>query len=712
MVPDQPSVMRKVLWIIVFVAIWLLAAHRQAGPDPVSAKAPGENFSGQRAKVVLAQILGPGRPHPAGSAENAAVRARIVAHLSAMGVASQNLTRFSCYSKPRWGSIPCGTVTDLVADVLPGEGPAIVLMAHLDSVPAGPGAGDDGIGVATLLETIRALKAAPPVSRHPVIALFTDGEELGMLGASAFLRDPVWRKRAGVAINVDARGDTGQGLLFQTSAGDAALIDLYAKSATRPVASSLYAEIYKVLPNDTDMTPFLDAGIAGYNFANIGHVAAFHTAIDNLANVDPRTLQSEGDQVVGLVRVLAAADFAHLKSGNAIYADVLGLWLPRLPMSWALPLALLVLVLLLWMVRRRGEGGGIVAVLMPPALLLGAGVTGWILQAIAAYIAGEADPAYAHPWLLRLALIFGVWAVALLAARRASLFCCWLWFAGLAVATAWFLPGASPYFLFPGLVAAAVLPFARRQPWLSAIPALAALLLWIPLSIGIETLLGLAQAPVLALAVAMGLVPLLPALGRGKMCALVLSALALIAAIGAGFLPTYDAAHPQRLNVMRVEDRGRLSLIVPAARLPASLRAYAPFSATPQPGIERGFVAPLGKAPSFLPLATATRQGRQITLALTGSGAMVVWTSKEFGLTSITLNGVTVAAPPGPVMIACATPDCSHAHMILRQDVVAASPLLVMERLPWQFPARPDNSTPSQFGDMQMRVSRLRVPGR
>ena len=704
--------MRKAFWIIIFVAIWLLAAHRQAGPEPVAANAPAEIFSGLRAKAVLAQVLGPEHPHPAGSAENAAVRGRIAAQLSAMGVASQNLTRFSCYSRPRWNSIPCGTVTDLVADVLPGDGPAILLMAHLDSVPAGPGAGDDGIGIATLLETIRALKASPPASRHPVMVLLTDGEELGMLGASAFLRDPALRARVGVVINVDARGDAGQGLLFQTSPGDAALIDLYAKSVTRPAASSLYAEIYKILPNDTDMTPFLEVGIAGYNFANIGHVAAYHTAIDKLANVDSRTLQSEGDQVLALARVLASTDFAGLKSGNAIYADVLGLWLPRLPMRWALPLSLATLLLLLWTAWRRKAAGGIVAILTPPLFVLGAAAVGWLLQTIAALVAGVADPAYAHPWLLRLALIFGVWAVALLAARRASLSCSWLWFAGLAVATAWFLPGASAFFLFPALVAAAVLPFAGHRPWLCGIPALVALLLWIPLAAGVETLLGLAVAPVLALAVAMGLVPLLPALVRGKICALVLAALALIAAIGAGFLPAYDTAHPQRLNVVRVEDRGRLSLIVPSAPLPASLRAAAPFSATPEPGIIGGYVAPLGNAPSPPLHATAIRKDREVILDLDGSGAMAVSVPKEFGLTSVTLNGITMGAQPGPVMILCATPDCGHAQMVLRQDEAAAATLLVMERQPWNFPARPANSTPSQFGDMQMRVSRLRVTAR
>src|SRR6516225_3590817 len=101
--------MRKLLWILVFVAIWLVAAHRQARPDAAAADAPAATFSGLRAKAMLAEVLGPERPHPAGSSENAAVRERIAASLSRLGVASQTVSRFSCYSRPRWGSIPCGT---------------------------------------------------------------------------------------------------------------------------------------------------------------------------------------------------------------------------------------------------------------------------------------------------------------------------------------------------------------------------------------------------------------------------------------------------------------------------------------------------------------------------------------------------------------------------------------------------------------------------
>ncbi|MDE2150286.1 MAG: M20/M25/M40 family metallo-hydrolase, partial [Gammaproteobacteria bacterium] len=79
----------------------------------------------------------------------------------------------------------CGPVNDVIA-TLPGrEDAALLLVAHYDSVPAGPGVGDDLSGVATMLEIARALRAGP-TPQASVIFLFSDGEEEGLLGASAF----------------------------------------------------------------------------------------------------------------------------------------------------------------------------------------------------------------------------------------------------------------------------------------------------------------------------------------------------------------------------------------------------------------------------------------------------------------------------------------------------------------------------------------------
>src|SRR5262249_36515620 len=139
--------------------------------------------------------------------------------------------------------------------------------------------------------TIRALKARHESGGHPIRAVFTDGEEIGMLGAAAYLRDPANRAGTGAVINMEARGNQGPSYLFQTGPGDGKLIDLYAGQVSHYAASSLYAEIYKVLPNDTDMTPFLEAGLTGYNFAFIGNGAQYHSPLDRRENLDPRTLQ-------------------------------------------------------------------------------------------------------------------------------------------------------------------------------------------------------------------------------------------------------------------------------------------------------------------------------------------------------------------------------------------------------------------------------------
>ena len=88
-----------------------------------------------------------------------------------------------------------------------------------------------------------SLQARGTKSLHPVIALITDGEEGGLLGANAFLQNEAWKKQVGVVVNVEARGTRGASLLFQTSPGDGRLIDLYAKSVPSYATSSLYAEI-------------------------------------------------------------------------------------------------------------------------------------------------------------------------------------------------------------------------------------------------------------------------------------------------------------------------------------------------------------------------------------------------------------------------------------------------------------------------------------
>jgi hypothetical protein len=710
---------------VLAVGIWLLAAYGTARPPALGLDAPASRFSAARADAVLGRLLDEQHPRPAGSAENAATRARILKEMAALDVPARTEPRMSCYGERRYGALSCATVHNIVAQVSEGEGKQLVLMAHADSVAAGPGAGDDASGVATILETIRAMKARGGGGGHPVIALFTDGEEAGLLGAAAWLRDPANRANTGAVINMESRGNHGPSYLFQTGPGDGKLVDFYAQAVNHYAASSLYAEIYKVLPNDTDMTPFLAAGITGTNFAFIGNGAQYHTPLDRRENIDPQTLQQHGENALGMAEALRGADLGSLKSANAIYLDVLGRWLPRLPASWSLWMSLAVFVLIGWAARREG-GRWWRALLMPPLLLAGAVGMGFVFHGIASLISGEADPAFAYPLALRLSLAFGVFGVGLLAARAARGAASWLWFAGLAIVCALWAPGIVPYFLFPCLVAAPLLLLGRGRDWALLIAAIAGLVIWLSFNQGSEALMGLRLHPLFTATAAFGLITLLPLLAKARGLGLA-AALSLLLAcalsIVAGLEPAFSNAAPEQLNLRYVEADGKAWWVADSVpQLPKELRAVADFSPRPHRllGVTGGYVAPAGMPHHPVPRASVARNGDSVTLdvAAQGDGISLVVPAKA-KLRAVTVGGITTSGLQGPLFINCATPDCAHTRIALTLDSTEGFDLaLVANRrgLPPQgaklLSARPSWAVPSYSGDRTAVVAKIGIPAR
>src|SRR5207253_4086346 len=122
----------------------------------------------------------------------------------------------------------------------------VILAAHYDSVPAGPGVSDDGTGVATLLEIARAVRQEH--FAHPVTFLVDDGEESGLLGAEAFAADPELARTAGFVINLEARGTSGPAFLFETSRNNRWMLADLARALPRPIGSSFFVTIYDLLP--------------------------------------------------------------------------------------------------------------------------------------------------------------------------------------------------------------------------------------------------------------------------------------------------------------------------------------------------------------------------------------------------------------------------------------------------------------------------------
>src|SRR5215469_3009638 len=119
--------------LLLAAGFWFLQTYGTATPDIVSATAPASAFSADRAEQVLGRLLGPEKPHPVSSDENAHVRERIVGELSALGLRPFVLHGFTCHSPHDFGVLICATVNDVVARVKPGDGKAIILLAHYDS---------------------------------------------------------------------------------------------------------------------------------------------------------------------------------------------------------------------------------------------------------------------------------------------------------------------------------------------------------------------------------------------------------------------------------------------------------------------------------------------------------------------------------------------------------------------------------------------------
>ena len=225
--------MRRDTLLAIGVVILLLAALAAKSlllSMPPLRSAAGE-FDGNRAKARLAAVLGDERAHPVDSAADDLVRGRIVGLLRQMGLQPLVRDQRVCNDFPKARLVACARVRNVIAVLGPTSGRALVLSAHYDSVPVGPGASDDGIGVATLLEVGAIMKDRPP--KRPVILLFNEGEELGLLGARAFLADPLSR-HVDSLLNFEARGVTGPVTMFETSQPNGPAIAAYAAAVRRP----------------------------------------------------------------------------------------------------------------------------------------------------------------------------------------------------------------------------------------------------------------------------------------------------------------------------------------------------------------------------------------------------------------------------------------------------------------------------------------------
>ncbi len=335
--------------LLVLALLTWVGFHQLTTPDVQPVSASATEFSGERAMEHLRVIAA--QPRAVGSPGYLVSQIYLVEQLRALGMdPTIQTTSVVVPGEDGVEGFAGATVHNIVAR-LPGTNStgAIALNAHYDSGSTGPGAMDDGSGVVTILETVRALRAGSPL-RNDVIVVFADAEEVGMLGATAFNEQHPWAKDVRLAFNYEGAGGTGPSLLYATSKQDSWLVSEYLKAAPDPSASSLLTQIvdlYSAGRLDCDLGEYTDNGSAGLGFVVLGNTPDYHTELDNPDVIDAGSIQQEGSNTLAAVRHFGGLDLSQTRSSDdRVFFNIWPGLVVHYPETWVIPLAALATILI------------------------------------------------------------------------------------------------------------------------------------------------------------------------------------------------------------------------------------------------------------------------------------------------------------------------------------------------------------------------------
>ncbi|WP_371188768.1 M20/M25/M40 family metallo-hydrolase [Thalassotalea maritima] len=345
------------VFLLLLVA-WFSITSQKPAEDAYASNKDSE-FSTERAFVHLQQIAQ--KPHFVGTDEHTKVRDYLLLELRKLGLQAEVFSHVGGHFRH---SYMAANTHNIIAKI-PGKQSehALALVSHYDSsLHSSPGASDAGSGVVTILEGIRTFLAKQQQPDNDIIIIITDAEERGLLGAKAVVNHHPWAKNIKVALNFEARGSGGPSYtLLETNAGNKKLVEAFAAADIQyPLANSLMYSVYKMLPNDTDLTIFREDGdIQGYNFAFIDDHFDYHTVNDSIDNLDKSSLNHQADYLQALVAYFAVADLSDFASEqDLVFFNVFNWTLISYPFSWVVPMLLLACGLWLWstfVAVRRGK---------------------------------------------------------------------------------------------------------------------------------------------------------------------------------------------------------------------------------------------------------------------------------------------------------------------------------------------------------------------
>ena len=352
----MPRKITPIVSLLLIVCSVLLGFLQSTPQDINGLDAPEDKFSTARAFQHVEAISE--NPHYIGSPQHSRVRNYLISELQEMGLFVEMQQTYALNNTGVLAQ-PQNILTRIEGS---GEGKALLLLSHYDSaVHSSFGASDAASGVATILEGLRAYLASGATPVNDIIVMFTDAEEVGLNGAEAFVDHHRWAGDVGLALNFEARGSGGPSfMLVETNTGNKKLIEHFIEADPNfPVATSLAYSVYKMLPNDTDLTVLREQeNINGFNFAFIDDHFDYHTATDVAENLDIKSLAHQGSYLMPLLKYFDSVPLTDFDSpDDLIYFNVPILKMISYPFSWSMPLwvsaSVLLVVLLIYGIANR-----------------------------------------------------------------------------------------------------------------------------------------------------------------------------------------------------------------------------------------------------------------------------------------------------------------------------------------------------------------------
>ncbi|KAL1787365.1 endoplasmic reticulum metallopeptidase 1 [Sigmodon hispidus] len=307
-------------------------------------------FDARQARDYLEHITAIG-PRTTGSAENEVLTVQyLLEQIKLIEGQSNSLHRISVDIQRPTGSFSIDflggftsyydNITNVVVKLEPRGGAqhAVLANCHFDSVANSPGASDDAVSCAVMLEVLRGMSMSSEHLQHAVVFLFNGAEENVLQASHGFITQHPWASLIRAFINLEAAGVGGKELVFQTGPENPWLVQAYVSAAKHPFASVVAQEVFQsgIIPSDTDFRIYRDFGnIPGIDLAFIENGYIYHTKYDTADRILIDSIQRAGDNILAVLKYLATSDMlassSEYRHGNMVFFDVFGLFVIAYP---------------------------------------------------------------------------------------------------------------------------------------------------------------------------------------------------------------------------------------------------------------------------------------------------------------------------------------------------------------------------------------------